>query len=107
MLLELILGVIVLILLLYVWMSWKFTFWTNLGVYQVPTQFPFGSAGFYFKKKAHFIDVLIKQAKETKNLPYYGFYFMHSPMLVVTDVDMVRNITVKDLHALYLTNQHF
>ena len=80
-------------------MSWKFTFWTNLGVYQVPTQFPFGSAAFYFKKKAHFIDVLIKQAEETKNLPYYGFYFMHSPMLIVTDVDMVRNITVKDFDS--------
>ena len=83
MLLELLSGFIALIGLFYVLLSWKWTYWTKKGVYQMPTKFPFGTTTEFFTKSRHFNDLLKIEAQEAENLPYYGGYFLHYPVLII------------------------
>ena len=92
MLLELILG----ILLIFIYLSWilikKWTYWKNKGVHEVK-----------FKRKEHFNDSLKRHAEETKGLPYYGSYIVGRKVLFVTDIDIVKQITIKDFE--YFVNR--
>ena len=85
MILETILG----ILLIGIYVSWtmikKRNYWKNKGVHEVT-----------FKRKEHFNDTLKRHAEETKGLPYYGSYLIGRKLLFVTDVDLVKHITIKD-----------
>lgn len=96
MLFEILGGLAVLMVLLYLYFQWKFTYWTKKGVYQIKPTFPFGTVSAFFTKKENFLDFLMREAKETENLPYYGGYFLVGPILVVKDADMVRTVLVKD-----------
>ena len=51
MIIEVVSGVISLFVLLYVWLSWKWTYWTKKGVFQFPPVFPFGDNRDMFLKK--------------------------------------------------------
>ena len=96
MLVTLVFAVITLTVLLYVWLSQKWTYWTKKGIFQVEPTFPFGTMSVWFTRKIHIRDFFMKQVKQAQNLPYYGGYFLHKPILVVKDVDLVRQIIVKD-----------
>lgn len=96
MLLTIFYGLSAIVAIVYLWFKWKFTFWTKQGVYQSEPSFPFGTVSAFFTNKEHLNDVVLRQANETKNLKYYGGYFLQSPILWIRDPDMVRQITIKD-----------
>ena len=89
-------AVISLIVVLYIWLSWKWTYWTKKGVFQLPPIFPFGTMAPFITKNIHLNDHMAKQAKQVQKLPFYGGYFLHRPILLVKDVNLVRHILVKD-----------
>ena len=96
MLVTLVFAVITLTVLLYIWLSQKWTYWTKKGIFQVEPTFPFGTMSVWFTRKIHIKEFFMKQVKLAQNLPYYGGYFLHKPILVVKDVDLLRHILVKD-----------
>ena len=81
---------------MYLYFKSKFQYWTSKGVYQIEPTFPFGSIPEFFTKSKSFNDVSLEHAKETKDLPYYGIYFLLGKMLVIKDPDLIRQITIKD-----------
>ena len=93
---EISLGAVVLCALFYFYMTKKFDYWTKRGVYQLKPSFPYGTMKGMFAQKEHLNDIMLKEAKDTKGLPFYGAYFMRAPMLFLTDVDMIKQITIKD-----------
>ena len=96
MLLTIFYGLAAIVAIVYLWFKWKFTFWTKKGVYQTEPSFPFGTTAAFFTNKEHLNDLVLRQANETKNLKYYGGYFLQSPILWIRDADLVRQITIKD-----------
>ena len=96
MLLTIFYGLSAIVAIVYLWFKWKFTFWSKQGVYQSQPSFPFGTVSAFFTNKEHLNDVVLRQANETKNLKYYGGYFLQNPILWIRDPDMVRQITIKD-----------
>ena len=50
----------------------------------------------FITKNIHLNDHMAKQAKQVQKLPFYGGYFLHRPILLVKDVNLVRHILVKD-----------
>ena len=93
---EISLGAVALCALFYFYMTKKFDYWTKRGVYQLKPSFPYGTVKGMFVQKEHLNNIMLKEAEETKGLPFYGAYFMRAPMLFVTDVDMIKQITIKD-----------
>jgi cytochrome P450 family 6 len=96
MLVEISIGLVTLIGIVYVYLTWKWKYWTKRGVYQIQPTFPFGSLPGFFTKSVAMTTSLMKHAEETKGLPYYGIYFLRGPILMITDVEIIRNILVKD-----------
>ena len=96
MLIEISLGAVALCALFYFYMTKKFDYWTKRGVYQLKPSFPYGTMKGFFTQKEALNNIMLKEAQETKGLPFYGAYFMRAPMLFLTDVDMIKQITIKD-----------
>ena len=96
MILTIVYGILIIATLLYVWLSWRWTFWTKKGVYQIQPTFPFGTFSSFFTKKHHIYDQFILEAKECEKVPYYGGYFLHMPVFIVKDADVVKKILAKD-----------
>ena len=83
-------------------MTREWNHWTKKGVYQIKPVFPFGLPDI-LDKKTHFNNVLKKQAAEAKGLPYYGAYLFGQKILIITDVDLVKQIMIKDFE--YFVNR--
>ena len=96
MLLEILIGIFTLFVAFYVYLTWKWNYWSKRGVYAIKPIFPFGSVPTFFTKKKSANEVFKEFAEETKDLPYFGGYFMRNPILFVNDADIVRQILVKD-----------
>ena len=112
---EIIGGICAFLVLIYLYFKKNFQYWTNQGVYQIGNvqfsnhfntfnidfsftepSFPVGSIPEFFTKSRSFNDVLLDHAKETKDLPYYGVYFLSSKVFMIKDPDLIRQITIKD-----------
>ena len=48
---QLFYGSLSLVGLTYIWLKWKWTFWTKRGVYQVPQSFPLGTKNLLYTLK--------------------------------------------------------
>ena len=93
---EILLGLASLLVIAYFYCHRQWKYWTKRGIYQIQPSFPFGTLSPFFTKSEAFIDMMIRQGKETGDRPFYGGYFLRSPVLFVKDVDLVKQITVKD-----------
>ena len=51
---------------------------------------------FLTKVNKHINDMVLKDHLETKDLPFYGAYFLRAPLLFLKDVDLIKQITIKD-----------
>lgn len=87
--------------LAYFWVQKRFTFWKKLGYPEAPISFPFGSLkgmgseipiclgidGIYnsFKGRAKAV----------------GLYFFFSPVLMATDLDLIKNIFIRDFSSFH------
>ena len=99
MLLEIILGLSAFFTLIYWYMTLKFDYWTKKGVYQIKPSFPFGTFSSLFTLNKHINDEMKEAGEETKDMPYYGAYFLRSPIFMLKDPELVKTIMVKDFDA--------
>ena len=102
--LEILLGALSLFVLLYFYMTKNFDYWTKRGVYQIKPCFPFGTVSGFFDQSQHLNDMVLKDHLETKDLPFYGAYFLRAPLLFLKDVDLIKQITIKDFE--YFVNRN-
>ena len=98
MLIEIALILVTLCVLAYLYLTWNWKHWESRGVYQIEPSFPFGSFPSFFTKNEHVNDTLKKISDEIKdkNLPFYGFYFFRTPGIIINDLDLIKQILVKD-----------
>ncbi len=83
------------------WRYWALAgYWTSIGVPQPRyATFLFGNSAFtsldYLGDRTHYNSLSVKQYKEFEGAPYYGTYAFGvtpAPVLVVRDLDIVRNV---------------
>ncbi|XP_034946484.1 LOW QUALITY PROTEIN: cytochrome P450 6k1-like [Chelonus insularis] len=98
--LEVFLIVIVLLLLLfYYWSSFKHTFWKNIGV-PGPRPLPFvGNFGPFFFGRKSLIEVVKTIYDDWKNEPFIGIYNSRVPVLIINDLNLVRQVLIKDFNV--------
>ena len=83
-------------LIFYLYITKNWNYWKRKNVLQMDPSFPFGSLPAFFTKSAAISDVLRDHAAKSRGLPFYGIYFLRQPFLVITDPDLIKQITIKD-----------
>ena len=79
----------------------KMDYWQKLGL-KVPSATPvIGSNPFFcwdlIAQKKNVNDIVISQYNEMKGEKLYGFYTMGQPGLMITDPDMIKQVSKKSL----------
>ena len=75
----------------------NFDYWEKLGVPYKQPHFPWGSIDFLKDQKnaaLHQLDM----SKEFKDKKFFGYFMFGKPILMVHDVELVKNIKVKDFN---------
>ncbi|CAD7080276.1 unnamed protein product [Hermetia illucens] len=88
-------------IVIYLFFKWKFSYWKNRGVPSLPPIIPHGNfKGVSISK--HSNDLLSETYFTFKGKsPIAGIYFFFSPIAVPIDLDLIRNILVKDFHSFH------
>ena len=87
---------------LYLWTMKKFTYFENKGIVQDPPRFPLGSSPTQrvLTGKLNFIvslNDLYNKHRDQKIVGHYGF--LGKPLLMIKDIDYIKDITIKDFDA--------
>ncbi|KAJ8668546.1 hypothetical protein QAD02_010209 [Eretmocerus hayati] len=90
-----------LILLSYCYLTWNFNYWKNQGVRSAPNTIPgFGNTLSVLTLKENLSTVCNRLYKSClPETSMIGMYFMRTPLLVVRDPDLIRNVLVKDFKS--------
>ena len=86
---------LVLFLLFYRMITKNFDRWEKAGIAFKPGHFPYGSVNI-FKEKKNFSQYVIDMTNEFKEERFFGWFMFGKPMLMINDVELVKNIKVKD-----------
>lgn len=86
----------VIICLIYVYVRRKYNYWARNKIPFVEPKFPFGNLT-VLKRTEHLSQRLATFYRQHKNDgPMTGLYFFFSPIILATDLDLIRNIFIKD-----------
>lgn len=90
------LSLLILVLSLY-FVKRKYSYWKDMGVPYLPPVFPFGNVK-GSGKDFHFSTVMTRAYNEFKSCdqPFCGLFFFLSPVVLVTSLDFVKTVLVKD-----------
>jgi cytochrome P450 family 6 len=83
-------------LLTYLWYQYKFTYWSRRGVFNPKPEFPYGNIRDVIKRKIQFFQPYCDTYFKYKHLPYVGLYCFHRPVLCINDIDLIKDVLVKD-----------
>jgi cytochrome P450 family 6 len=94
----LIIGIIVSV---YLWFSKRLRIWEERGFLSPPTSIPFGNLKGIGTKITNFeaLDVFYKQFKG--KAPAIGLYFFASPTIMAIDLDLIKNILIRDFSSFH------
>jgi len=95
-------GIIILMISLYLYMTRKFNYWRERGVFEIPMPF-LGNIGgcLSLKQSSRFLKDIYEQAK---GQPYIGFYILDKPALLLCDPSLLQKILIRDFN--YFSNQY-
>ncbi|KAF2900952.1 hypothetical protein ILUMI_05233 [Ignelater luminosus] len=93
---------ITLILIIYVFLKRRFTYWANKGVECLPPTIPFGNAKDLLFRRSTFGELFKEAYKKFKSegLKCFGFYLLYNPVFVIIDPELIKTVMTKDF-------QHF
>lgn len=74
----------------------KFSYWRRLGVPHPQPSFPCGNIDGTAVQVAFGIDKLYRNFKDAAGLPFFGFYFMHQPWAMLTDLELIKSVFIRD-----------
>lgn len=83
------------------WIKSRQSYFKKVGIPYVPSSLILGSFSDVFLKKICFFDqvVALYNHPDVKNKPFFGFFLLHTPGLMVTDPELIKRITVKDFNS--------
>lgn len=89
--------------LLYVYIRHKFSYWADRNVPHVPGRLPMGSLKGMGRTRhaTQLVDDIYRQFKETAGAGAVGLYMLVKPVLLVCDLDLVKQILVKDFNSFH------
>lgn len=84
------------VLLVWWYISFKFTYWARRGVVQIPPSFPFGNIR-EVGRTLHSAELMksIYEKFRGSGQAFVGLYYFTRPVAVVTDLNLVRDILVR------------
>ncbi|KAK5638916.1 hypothetical protein RI129_013211 [Pyrocoelia pectoralis] len=94
--------VLTIVLIVVAWLVLHFkkswSYWEKRGIKVPPVTFPFGHAQSYMmqKKSLHVMYQDFYNDHKAKKLKYGGFYFSTTPVLILVDLDLIKQVLVKD-----------
>ena len=86
----------VLVLCLYVYLIRHFNYWKKRGIPYIEPLPLFGNLKEVFLQRLNYGDLFRRLYNEHKHFPYVGIFAVDRPGLLVNDLDIIRNILVKD-----------
>lgn len=95
---ELVLLAALLLLLFYRYVTKNFNKWEQLAIPHIKGQFPMGSHKDLFLGRAHLNELSKADYHRFKEEPLYGWFLLGKPVLGVNNLDLVKNILVKDFN---------
>ncbi|KAF4524103.1 hypothetical protein B566_EDAN007686 [Ephemera danica] len=96
MLLEMVLGSVTALLVVYYYFICKLNYWRSRGIKSMPSHVIVGSMGRVIRMREHLSDFYQRAYDEATGQPYIGYYLGGRPGLVVRDPDLIKKIMVKD-----------
>ena len=99
MLIESVLLIVGLLLLAYWYITKNYGYFKSHGIPELPGTFPFGSdsSWSFFLGKECALKALDKpQREKLRDVPIYGVYMFGQRQLIVTDIELVKAIAIKD-----------
>ncbi|XP_015434757.1 PREDICTED: probable cytochrome P450 6a14 [Dufourea novaeangliae] len=89
-------GVSVILFLLYYYLTSNFNYWKNRGV-SGPRPVPiFGNLRQMIMKNLFLGEILKQMYNEYKHEPAFGIFVRRAPILIVNDLDLIKDILIKD-----------
>lgn len=89
-------AIVTLIFGVYFWIKKRYSYWADRKIDYVEPTFPFGNLRVNGKKE-HVSLALAKYYSEKKtSKPFIGLYFFHSPVVMATDTEFIRDVLIKD-----------
>ena len=96
---ELSLGFVTLFLLFYYYCTSTLSYWSSRGI-AGPKPLPlFGTMTNIILNKVNMADYFHKLYQEYKNVPMFGVFSFRTPMLIVKDPDLIKDILIKDFSS--------
>ena len=92
--LEILLVFLSLFLALYHYVSKNFDKWKGSGISYVKGSFPFGSYNFFGGRHIH--EMNEEDHMKFASEKYFGYFLFGKPVLAITDVNLLKQIMVKD-----------
>ncbi|KAK2587190.1 hypothetical protein KPH14_002935 [Odynerus spinipes] len=88
---------VLIVSVLYIYVKYKLSYWSKRGVKTPPVHPIFGNLKdtITFKKPPGVVLQEIYQSADPDD-PYIGFYILHKPALMIRDIDLIKQIMVKD-----------
>lgn len=95
---SLIVIILVVCVLFYVYIKWKLSYWSRLGVAHLTPDFLIGNLrGYQTKYKVStLVQNIYTKLKGSTTAPIVGMYMFSAPVAIVTDLDFLKNVFVKD-----------
>lgn len=90
--------IIAILTILFLFFKRRFSYWKNRGVPYIEPTIPHGNLKDVGKSK-HFVEAMdeIYYACKKKS-PFAGSYFSISPVAVITDLDLIKTVLIRDFH---------
>nr|AVL92829.1 CYP450 [Locusta migratoria] len=87
--------------LLWRYLSWGYGFWRRLGVPHPAPSVPFGNVADVMLARRHFSEVADDIYRQMEGQPFYGFYRVRQPVLMLRDPELVRTIMIRDFASFH------
>ena len=94
---EIVLTLLTIFILLYWYITKSFGKWKKLGIPYEEGHFPYGSYNLLAQKR-HLNELLEEGYEKFKHEKYYGWFLFGKPVLCINDVNILKNIQVKDFN---------
>ena len=98
MLLEIGLVLLTLFLILYRYVTKRFDHWVKQGVPFIEGHFPYGSHKELLTQSKHINDLSRENYERFKDKDFHGIFLFGKPVLVVQNLEMIKNVMVKDFN---------
>ncbi|EFA05730.1 probable cytochrome P450 6a23 [Tribolium castaneum] len=88
----------IIILTIFCFYKWKFSYWKSRKIPYLDPKFPFGNVSnpFFMKEKVGMTLARFYNDMKQRGWKYGGFYFGVSPICLIVDPDLIKNIVTRD-----------